>query len=327
MPDTPELQAAFGRPDQQAVGCGFPVAHLLTLFHAGTGLLLRTIAAPLRTNDMVQAAQLHGEMAAGDVLVADRGFCSYAHLALLASAGLHAVFRLHQKQLVSFRIGRLHSPPQGRYKNVKGLPRTRWVKWLGTCDQIVECPKPKEVPDWLAADVYASLPATLTLRELRWRIEQPGCRTHEVILVTTLLDAELYPTAEVATLYGQRWQVETNLRHLKQTLGMDVLRTKTVVGIHKELAVFALVYNLVRLVMLKAAARQQVPIERISFIAALRWLCHACYGATLGKLEIVPRRPGRNEPRVRKRRPKKYNLMTKPRHQPREASTSKELTH
>jgi hypothetical protein len=327
MPDTPALQAAFGQPGQQAAGCGFPVAHLLTLFHAGTGLLLRTIVGPLRTHDMAQAAQLHGELATGDVLVADRGFCSYAHLALLASAGLQAVFRLHQKQLVDFRIGRMHSPPKGRYKNIKGLPRTRWIKWLGACDQLVEYPKPKEVPDWLEAAAYDTLPATMTLRELRYRIEQPGCRTREVILVTTLLDPKLYPATELAGLYGQRWQVETNLRHLKQTLHMDVLRTKTVAGIHKELAMFALVYNLVRLVMIEAAAKRKLPIERISFIGALRWLCHARCGATLDDLELVPRRPGRHEPRVRKRRPKQYDLMNQPRQQLREALNHKELTH
>lgn len=146
MPDTPELQSAFGQPGQQLPGCGFPVAHLLTLFHASTGLLLRTIVAPLRTHDMAQASQLHAEMAPGDVLIADRGFCSYAHLALLLQGGLHAVFRLHQKQRVSFRIGRMHSPPQGPYKNVKGLPKTRWIKWLGTLDQQVEYFKPKQLP-------------------------------------------------------------------------------------------------------------------------------------------------------------------------------------
>lgn len=319
MPDTPELQNAFGQPGQQAAGCGFPVVHLLTLFHAGTGLLLRTIAAPLRTHDLAQASQLHAELAAGDVLIADRGFCSYAHVALLIQAGLHAVFRLHQKQLVSFRIGRMHSPPFGPYKNIKGLPKTRWIKWLGTCDQQVEYFRPKELPDWLDAASYAALPASLVLRELRYRIEQPGCRTREVILITTLVDPQWYPAEELAGLYGQRWQVETDLRHLKQTLRMDVLRTKTVAGVHKELAMFALVYNLVRLVMLEAAYRQKVPVERISFIDALRWLQQARADQRLGKLEVLPHRPGRHEPRVRKRRPKEYDLMNRPRDELRKA--------
>jgi len=322
MPDTPELQNAFGQPGRQSPGCGFPVAHLLTLFHASTGLLLRTIAAPLRTHDMAQASRLHAEMSPGDVLIADRGFCSYAHIGLLLQAGLHAVFRLHQKQLVDFRIGRMHSPPSGPYQNLKGLPKTRWMKWLGTLDQQVEYFKPKERPAWLDAETYAALPASLVLRELRYRIEQPGCRTREVILVTTLIDAEFYPASELAGLYGQRWQVETDLRHLKQTLHMDVLRTKTLAGIHKELAMFALVYNLVRLVMLAAAKRQEVAVERISFIDALRWLQHAPTDGKLRDLEVLPHRPGRHEPRVRKRRPKEYDLMNRPRDELRQALMS-----
>ncbi len=328
MPDTPELQAAFGQPGQQAPGCGFPVAHLLTLFHAGTGMLLRVLTAPLRTHDMAQANQLHGELQAGDVLLTDRGFCSYAHLALLIQANLHGVFRMHQKQIVDFRRGRMHqppSPPFPRLKGARGLPRTRWIKWLGRLDQRVEYFKPQECPTWMSAEAYAALPQSIVVRELRYQVVQPGCRTHEVTLVTTLLDAELYPAAELAALYGQRWQIETNLRHLKQTLHMDVLRTKTVAGIHKELAMFALVYNLVRLVMLRAAGRQNVSPERISFIDAWRWLRHVQPGQALRDLELVPFRPGRHEPRVRKRRPKEYDLMKKPRHELREALTRQRL--
>lgn len=322
MPDTPELQAAFGQPGQQAPGCGFPVAHLLTLFHAGTGMLLRVLTAPLRTHDMAQASQLHSDLQAGDVVLADRGFCSYAHLALLFQAALHGVFRLHPKQLVSFRIGRMHvppSPPFPRLKGVRGLPHSRWIKWLGKLDQQVEYFKPKECPAWLSAEAYAALPQSIVVRELRYQIVQPGCRTREVTLVTTLLDAELYPAVELAELYAQRWQIETNLRHLKQTLHMDVLHTKTVAGIHKELAMFALVYNLVRLVMLRAAEKQKVSPQRISFIDAWRWLRHARPGEPLRELELVPVRPGRHEPRVRKRRPKEYKLMKKPRHELRQA--------
>ena len=140
-----------------------------------------------------------------------------------------------------------------------------------------------------------------------------------MILITSLIDPERYPADELADLYGQRWQVETNLRHLKQTLHMDVLRSKTVSGIQKELAMFALVYNLVRLVMLSAASRQKVPLERISFVDALRWLKHARHGDTLRDLEVLPLRPGRHEPRVRKRRPKEYDLMNHPRDELRKA--------
>lgn len=102
MPDTAELQARFGQPGNQKPGCGFPVAHLLALFEAKAGCLREVIVGPLRTQDIACAAELHPKLAPGDVLVGDRGFCSYAHLALISQAKLHAVFRVHQKQIVDF---------------------------------------------------------------------------------------------------------------------------------------------------------------------------------------------------------------------------------
>ena len=109
----------------------------------------------------------------------------------------------------------------------------------------------------------------LTVRELRYQVLQRGCRTKQVTLVTTLLDADQYPAQELADLYGQRWQIETNLRHLKQTMKMDVLHCETEAGVLKELTMFALVYNLVRTVMHVASVRQEVPVDRISFADAL----------------------------------------------------------
>jgi hypothetical protein len=314
MPDTPELQAAFGQPGAQKPGCGFPVAHLLTLFHAGTGLLQKVVVAPLRTHDLANASALHPEMTAGDVLLADRALCSFAHLAALLSAGIFAVFRIHQKTIVSFRKGRMHVPPRPfpRLKGAKGLPRSRWVRWLGHRDQLVEYYKPEDRPDWMTAEAYAALPAALVVRELRFAIAVPGSRTKEVTLVTTLTDSDRYPAAELAQLYFDRWQVEVNLRHLKQTLPLDVLKSKTVEGIRKELCMIALVYNLVRLVMLKAAQQQNVDPDRISFIDALRWLSNARPNEPLPTL-IVRRKRHRVEPRVRKRRPKQYPLMNRPR--------------
>jgi hypothetical protein len=316
MPDTPALQTAFGQPGGQRKGCGFPVAHLLTLFHAGTGLLQKVLVAPLRTHDLKQAWQMHPELAPGDVLLADRGFCSYAHLAQLFQAGLHGVLRIHQRVIVDFRKGRMHvppSPPFPRLKGVKGLPRSAWVKWLGHCDQQVEWFKPIRRPTWLSAEAFAALPASLLVRELRYRIRQPGYRTREVVLVTTLLDPQAYPAEKLAELYAERWQIEVNLRHLKQTLHLDVLRSKTVAGVHKELLMIALAYNLVRLVMLRAAQTQHVPVDRVSFIDALRWLCHTQVDDPLCQLVLRPHRPGRHEPRVLKRRPKQYPLMKQPR--------------
>ena len=314
MPDTPALQKAFGQPGAQKPGCGFPVMHLLALFHASTGFLLNVLAAPLRTHDMSRMGELHPDLDEGDVLVGDRAVCSFAHLALLAARKVFGVFRLHQKQLVDFRPHRRAASSQSRKQGAKGLPTSRWLKRLGRHDQLVEYRKPKERPSWLTADTYAALPSALRVRELRYSSAVPGQRTRVITLATTLLDPQRYPAADLAALYGQRWQVETNLRHLKQTLRMDVLHCRTVAGVHKELMMYALVYNLVRQVMLEAARRQQVPVERLSFIDAVRWLADAIHGVRELKLRVIPHRPGRIEPRAVKRRKKEYDLLYVPRH-------------
>lgn len=322
MADRPALQEAFGQPGNQKKGCGFPVAHLLALFHADTGFLQRVSPAPLRTHDLANAAALHAEMRDGDILVADRGFASFAHLALIAQRNLHAVFRCHQRQIVNFRPGRKHkTTPNGP----KGLPTSRWLKRLGKHDQLVEYPKPILKPAWMDQDDFDALPETLVVRELRFTIKEPGCRTKTVTVVTTLLDPVRYPARAIAELYRQRWRIETNLRHLKTTMKMDVLHCLSVEGVLKELAMFGLVYNLVRLVMLEASRRQNTPVERISFVDALRWLRTAKPGTPLPKLIVNPHRPNRTEPRVVKRRPKQYGRMTKPRNQLRKALLGKNV--
>ena len=313
MPDTPELQEAFGQPGGQQPGCGFPVMHLLALFHAATGLLLSLAAAPLRTHDMSCVGRVHPDLGPGDVLVGDRGLCSFTHLALLAARGVFGVFRAHQKQIVDFRPRRRAASKGSCRRGRRGLPRSRWLKRLGRHDQLVRYMKPKQRPAYLTEQAYAALPDTLTVRELRFAIAGRGRRTRVITLATTLLDPERYPTAAVADLYGRRWQIETNFRHLKQTLRMDVLHCKTVEGVMKELTMYALVYNLVRVVMCEAARRQEIAVERISFIDAVRWLADAAHGMTELRLRRVPDRPGRSEPRAVKRRPKEYDRLNRPR--------------
>lgn len=158
-----------------------------------------------------------------------------------------------------------------------------------------------------------SMPETVTVRELRYRIEAPGYRPGEITLVTTLLNAETYTAEDLAELYQARWAVETSFGHLKTTMRMEKLHCKSVAGVMKELWMFALVYNLVRMVILEAARRQNVAMDRISFVDALRWLAAAPAAATLPALVVNPLRPNRIEPRVVKRRPKSHKLMTKPR--------------
>jgi hypothetical protein len=323
MPDTPELQQKFGQPGMQKPGCGFPVAHLLALFHASTGVLLKVLAAPLRTHDMAQVAMLHPELQAGDVLVGDRAFCSFAHLALLVQRRLHGVFRLHQRMIVDFTPERPYNKPD--QKRAKGLPSSRWWCSLGFKDQLVQWYKPKGHPDWMTAAQYAQLPETLYVRELRYWVAEPGFRTKEVTLVTTLVDVSVYAAEALAQLYRQRWQVETNLKHIKQTMKMNVLRCTTEQGVLKELTVFALVYNLVRVVMGVAAERQGVAVERISFVDALRWLRDAKPGSPLPKLVVNPDRANRVEVRKVKRRVDKYGPLNRPRKELRKQLLGKKM--
>jgi hypothetical protein len=312
MPDTPELQRHFGQPGNQRPGCGFPVAHLVVLFHAATGLLREILTSPLRTHDMSQAAQLHPALEPGDIGLGDRGFCSYAHLALLSRKGVFGVFRIHQQKQVEFQPLESSEPSASQAKaRQRRLPR--WLYRLGARDQVVEWIKPKKGPQWLTAAEYAQLPQGQVVRELSYPVGQPGFRVQEVTLVTTLLDAELYPLEALAELYRQRWLAEVHLRDLKTTMNMDVLKCKTVDGVLKELHVFALVYNLVRVVLGAAARRQHMSIARLSHIDALRWLGSANDGEALPKLVVNPDRPDRVEPRVVKRRPKEYDRMTRPR--------------
>ena len=299
MPDTPQLQEVFGQPGGQAPGCGFPTAHLLVQFDAHSGYLLTARAAPLRTHDLSRVAHAHAELGPGDLLVGDRAFGSYAHLALCRGRGLHAVFRAHQRRRIDFG------------------PGGRRLRRLGRLDQLVEYTKPTQRPCWMSAADYAALPASLAVRELRYDIRLPGRRTHRVTLVTTLRDARRYPARALAELYGRRWQAETDLRHLKQTLGLDVLRCQTVFGVLKELTAFAVIYNLVRRVMREAGRRQAVAPNRISFIDALRWLRHARPGEVLPPLKINPARPGRAD-RGSQRRPKEFPVMKRPRAELRE---------
>jgi hypothetical protein len=309
MPDTPDLQKHYGQPGAQKKGCGFPVVKLLTLFDAATGMVRKVLSGPYATGELSRMPLLHPLLEAGDLLLGDRAFCSFVHLALLGLRQVHGLIRMHQKQVVSFKVRRPHATG----KKSKGLPRSRWIKRLGHQDQLVEHFKPKQRPAWYSQKEYDALPEKVLVRELRYRITQRGWRSREVTLVTTLLDPVLYPKAELAQLYLSRWRVENNFRDLKQTLGMAVLKGQSPEMIQRELLAFCLVYNLVRLVMHEAGRRQKVPVDRISFIDAARWLAHATPGDPLPRLVVNPLRPNRLEPRVIKRRHNGYSVMTRPR--------------
>jgi hypothetical protein len=311
MPDTEELRQVFGTPSGPKPGCGFPVAHLLVLFSAATGILIDTWASRMTTGDVAETAEAHLHMDEGDILIGDDSYSGYPHIAMLKKQGLHGLFPVHHLRIVDFKKGRPHS---GGGKNaIKGMPRSRWIKSLGKEDQLVEYFKPDRQPDWMATGDYESLPQSIVVRELRRTVVRPGLGKITLTLVTTLLDPEVYPAEDLLDLRLRRWDVETNLRHLKTTMGLDVLRCKTEQGVRKELTIFSLVYNLVRAVMLEASRRQETPVSRISFMDAYKWMRHARPGDPLPVLIANPLRPSRVEPRCKKRRPKQYDLMTKPR--------------
>jgi Transposase DDE domain len=315
-PDTRSSQKAFGQPKGCKKGCGFPVPKVLGLFDAFSGLIVQVLAFPLFTHEQSKVWKLHPLLKAGDLLVGDRGFCSFVHLAMLFPRGIHGLFRIHQHQTVDFRPHRKHRKSYPKGKRVKGkpVPRSRFIRRLGKHDQLVEWFKSSvNMPKWIGKRQYRALSESLTVRELRFVLPCKGQRTRVVTIATTLLDPILYPKDKIAELYGVRWQVETHFAELKTTLKMRKLKSKTAQGIKKELVVYALVYNLVHLVMLRAAQRQKVGPDRISFIDTLRWLISAAPGEELPDLLINPRRPDRHEPRVVKDREDTYTKMTRPR--------------
>ena len=321
MPDVPELIDYFGFCTRQREGCRYPVLKLYPLVHLGTGMILKSLICPFRSHEARQVINLHPELQKDDVLVADRAYCSFYHFCLLIQRGCHAVFRMHHRVAVDFTPGRAYVVPGGTPSR-KGMVRSRQIKLLGKKDQIVEWFRPRSKLTSMTLEEHKALPESITVREIEYRVQQKGFRSKKIIIVTTLIDSERYPARELAKLYGLRWEIETNFNHLKTTMKMDILKSKTVDGIKKELLCYFIVYNLVRLVMLQAAKQQRVKPTRISFIDALRWLASASPDEKLFTLRLVPVRPGRYEPRTKKRREKPYPYMILPRQELRKKKLS-----
>jgi hypothetical protein len=309
MPDTALNQQAWPQQKSQKPGCGFPLLKLVGLFCLGSGALLQTVIARCNAQDALLGRLLWKFLEAGDVLLADRAFCSYQDLHEILQRGSDAVLRNHQARLVDFRKG---------------------VR-LGKNDRLVLWTKPAQRPPACTPEQFASLPATLTLRMLRYRVTPCGFRTKEVVLITTLLDVQKYPANALADLYFQRWSVELHFREIKTLLGMDVLRCLSPAMVRKELAMHRIAYNLVRALMQRAALCHHVDLQRLSFKGTLDSLHHFAdaiqasagkprkQSALLAELllviarDLVPYRPFRSEPRAKKRRPKNYALLTRPR--------------
>jgi hypothetical protein len=319
MPDTPKNQRAFPQPSNQKKGCGFPVAKLVGCFCLASGALLHWAEGTQHVHERTLFRKLFAFFRPDDIALTDRGFCSYIDIARLLRAGVDTVMRLHQARPSDLRKG----------------------KRLGPNDRLVAWQKPKQRPRGCTAKDWRLVPDTLCLRLVYVSVNVPGWRTRSLVVVTTLTDPLRYPAAEIARLYLRRWAVELFFRDIKITLGMDVLRCQTPAMVRKEIIMHAIAYNLIRALMQQAAALYHVPIERLSFkgsVDTLRQWADTLNAAS-GKPheqarlfnqllqilaeDIVPHRPDRAEPRVRKRRPKAYPLMTHPRHHYRLAAVSK----
>ena len=324
MPDTSELMKRYGHPSGQRPGCGFPCAHLMILCDLATGLIRHVVGGPLFTHDLAEGVKMHSFLQRGDLVIADRGFAGWAFFALYIQHKLHAVIRKHQRLIMTF------NPRKTRH------PNDVWVRLdlLEKDDQVIEWFKPKNRPAWISHSAYEALPPSMIVRVIHYTVRRRGFRTKQITLLTTLVDHGRYPKAEIMTLYGRRWEIETNIRCLKETMGMHTLRCQTVTGVEKELIMYAIAYNLVRMEMVKAGRVQQVDPRRISFVDALRSLCARAGGArsraptdTDGRFHLVvnPLRPDRIEPRAVKRRPKQQRLLTIPRGQARQRLQRQQL--
>jgi len=307
-PDTRSIRKLFDQPANIKPGCGYPMAKVLALFDAASGAILRPLICSIFVHEASNVWGLHPLLRAGDLLVGDRAFCSYVHLILLDAREVLGLFRVHHRKNVRFRGARQCS------RHGLGQPTSRLIRKLGRLDQLVEWFKPQQRPKWMKKKQFDALPASLIVREVRYHLEARGQRTRRVTIATTLIDPVLYPAEKIAELYGMRWQVETHFAQLKTSMKMSQLKCKTAEGVKKELLMYFIVYNLIRRVIRDAAEQQKLPVERISFIDAMRWLANAGEHDSLMMLVVIPLRPDRHEPRVKKYLKYRYRPMTRPRH-------------
>jgi hypothetical protein len=312
MADSDANRAAYPYPSGQAEGCGFPVIGLVGLIDLGHGGLRDFAHSTIQTGELRGHDELECELEEGDVLVVDRLYSSYELLARQREKGVGLIGRNHQARKMDFRKGR------------KIGPNERIQTWS----------KPRQQPKQsrLSAERWAALPEKMEVRVIRTKGPDRQGKRRTYYLITTLLDHHKYPWDEVASLYIHRWEIELRFRDIKTTMGMELLRTKSPEMVHKEVLMHMIAYNIVRLLMLKAGNVHGVNHRRISFKGVLQVLeeCRSGFGAVAQKprlLErerdnlwlriaerIVDERPGRNEPRKKKRRPKSYGWLQKPRH-------------
>ncbi len=301
MPDTPENQAVFPQPSSQKPGLGFPMARIVALTSLAAGSILNYSLGPYQgkqTGETSLFSQLINCLSLGDLLMADRYYCTFAIIALLQAKKIPVLFQIHANKKVDFRRGQK----------------------LGAKDHLIEWQKPKRKPVWMSVEAYADLPDTITVREFSVK---------GIVYVTTLLDAKKYPKTAIATFYQQRWNIELDIRAIKTYMGMELLRCKTAEMVEKEIAVHVLAYNIIRGNLAQAAILHDKIPRQLSFRSAVQMVIQASKqiivliglllnNALQALFKAIASSPvglqkRKNQPRAIKRRPKPYPLLIVPR--------------
>jgi len=310
MPDTEDNQALYPQPSGQKKGCGFPVMKFVANFNLATGIMLNIRKANRYVAERVLWRQIWDDYQPGDVALGDRGFCSLADFWLLSQKKVDSVMRLHQAR-----------------------KEHKIIKKFNKNDRLVLWKRSDDGPQWLTPLQAEQIPQTLVVRHLQVDVDIPGVWTKKIILATTLLDNKKYPAQALADLYRRRWMIELFFRNIKTTMKMEVLRCQSTDMIHKELMLFIIAYNLIRSLIWQTAIKKNIDPYRISFagvIQAIRQFTPILPTMATKKqkqqfiekfMEIlaadivpIPKEP-RREPRTIKRRPKTYQLLTKPRYE------------
>jgi len=312
LADTAKNQKKYPQPRSQKQGCGFPIMRLSVLFSLQSGAVLQVAQGSYYQHELRLFHTLHDQFQPRDIVVYDRAGGHYVLAAQLQAQQVDLISRVLHRQ-IDFRRGQR----------------------LGKNDRLVSWKKGRHKPAYLTADQWQVLPEKITVRVIKIKVSRKGCRTHTLILMTTLLDPVQYPAEQIGEAYLRRWRLELCLDDLKTTLGMETLHCLTPAMVEKELLAFLIAHNLLRWIMTQAAREHQVDLYRISFTGALNAFRHfstAMAQAKTKKLQqsiwdkllhtladdLVPQRPGRREPRAVKRRAKSYPRLNKPRHQYRE---------
>jgi hypothetical protein len=306
MPDTTENQASYPQPEVQQPGIGFPLARLAVLLSLATGACHDLAIAPYTgkgTGETTLLRQMYDSFSPGDVIVADALFDNYFVACELHQRGIELVARV-QAERVGSRM--LESRPDG---------------------DVIVWQRPNK-PRGMNGERYRSYPESLTMRQVSVDARSGNNRAEQFKVITTILSASI-GGGQIGELYERRWDGEVDIRSIKSTMKMDILRCKTPAMVRKEIWIHLLAYNLLRTVMAVAANESAVEPRKISFKGAKQALT-----AFAPKLEAarpeqraglvdamlkavayhrVGDRPGRWEPRAWKRRPKSGARLTQPR--------------